>query len=393
MSRKICVVTGSRAEYGLLYWVMKEIVAAPELELQVVATGMHLSPAFGHTYREIENDGFLINSKVEMLLSSDTSAGISKSVGLGILGFTDALQDLAPDVIVLLGDRFESFAAAVAALFARIPIAHIHGGEVTQGAYDEALRHSITKMAHLHLAAAERYRERILQLGESPSRVFTVGSPGIENMRRLKLLSRPEIERIMKISLGRRSFLVTFHPVTLDDNSAPDQLGALLSALGELEDTTMVFTMPNADAGGHLIPEMIRDFVAKKPSSYHSVTNLGTLKYLSLMRCVDAVVGNSSSGIIEAPSLKIATVNIGNRQKGRLRATSIIDCEPSVAEIRAALRTVFSEDFRSKLAATSNPYGEGETSKRIVEILKTVDLTDILKKAFQDLPHGFADPA
>jgi GDP/UDP-N,N'-diacetylbacillosamine 2-epimerase (hydrolysing) len=390
MSRKICVVTGSRAEYGLLRWVMEGIRQAPDLELQIVATGMHLSPEFGLTYREIEQDGFVIDRKVEMLLSSDTPTGLAKSMGLGLIGFGEALQQLQPDMILVLGDRFEIFSAVAAAMVARIPVAHVHGGEATEGAFDEAIRHSITKMSHLHFVAAEEYRRRIIQLGEHPDRVFLVGGLGIDNIKRLKLLDRAELEVALDFRLGLRNLLITFHPVTLENATAADQMAELLVALEDLIDTQLIFTMPNSDTDGRVLTEMIEQFVAKR-SNARAYTSLGQLRYLSCIQHVDGMVGNSSSGLIEVPSFKKGTINIGDRQRGRLRAASVIDCEPNRTSIAAALNSLYSADFQKTLTHIRNPYGEGGASERVVSILKVHVSADLLKKQFFDMRAGESD--
>lgn len=384
--RKICVVTGSRAEYGLLYWLMRGIRDCTELELQVVATGMHLAPEFGLTYKVIEEDGFHIDAKVEMLLSSDSAAGITKSVGLGMLGFADLWPRLQPDVVVVLGDRFEILAAATAAMFARLPIAHIHGGETTEGAVDESIRHALSKMAQLHFVAAADYRRRLIQMGEQPERVFLVGGLGIDNIQRLPLLSRDELERALDFALGPKNLLVTFHPATLDESTAGAQVRELLNALAELRDTHFVFTMPNADAEGRAIYTLLEHFVATRLGNARLFKSLGQLRYLSCMQQCDGVIGNSSSALIEAPSLCKGSINIGDRQKGRLRASSVIDCEPSAEAIRAALQRLYSVDFQRDLPRTINPYGTGGASGKIVETLRSVPLSRIIVKKFYDLP-------
>ena len=375
MSRKICVITGTRAEYGLLRWVMQGIKDDPELTLQVIATGMHLSPEFGQTYREIEQDGFQIDRKVEMLTSSDTPVGIAKSMGLGLIGFADALNELNPDLIVVLGDRFEIFAAVAAALVARIPVAHLHGGEATEGAFDEALRHSITKMSHLHFVAAEEYRQRVIQLGEQPERVFLVGGLGIDNIKRLQLLGRAELEASLDFKLGPKNLLITFHPVTLERSTATDQMAELLAALAELKDTQLIFTMPNADTDGRTLIPNARTY-----------TSLGQLRYLSCVAQVDGVVGNSSSGLVEVPSFKKGTINIGDRQRGRLQAASVINCEPTRQGIAAALEKLYTADFQVSLSQAQNPYGEGGASEKVVKTIKHCALNGIAKKSFYDLP-------
>jgi GDP/UDP-N,N'-diacetylbacillosamine 2-epimerase (hydrolysing) len=385
MTRKICVITGTRAEYGLMRWVMQGIKDDPELTLQIIATGMHLSPEFGLTYRAIENDGFQIDRKVEMLTSSDTSVGIAKSMGLGLIGFADALNELRPDLIVVLGDRFEIFSAVAAALVARIPVAHLHGGETTEGAFDEAFRHSITKMSHLHFVAAEEYRRRVIQLGEQPERVFLVGGLGVDAIKRTALLDRKALEVSLDFRLGMKSLLITFHPVTLEMSTAADQMAELLVALAELNDTHLIFTLPNADTGGRVLINMVEQFVALHPNS-RAYTSLGQLRYLSCMAHVDGVVGNSSSGLAEAPSFSKGTINIGDRQRGRLQATSVINCEPTRQSISAALERLYSANFQASLGQVRNLYGEGGASEKVVEIVKHYAIESIAKKVFYDLP-------
>jgi len=385
MSRKICVVTGTRAEFGLLRWLMQEIQHEPALELQVLATGMHLSPEFGLTYREIEQAGFAINAKVEMLLSADTATAVTKSMGIGLISYADAYERLAPDLIVVLGDRFEIFAAVAAALIAGIPVVHLHGGETTEGAFDEAIRHSITKMSHLHFVAAEEYRRRVIQLGEQPERVFLVGGLGIDAIKRIKLLNIEALEESLGFKFGSRNLLITFHPVTLEgQKNSGEQMAELLAALGKLEDTNMLFTMPNADTGGRELAAMVNQFGASR-QNVRVYTSLGQLRYLSCMQYVDAVVGNSSSGLAEAPSMGIATINIGDRQKGRLSASSVIHCEPTRQSISGALGRAFDPSFRATLTSTNNPYGSGGASQKIVEVIKNHDLKNLLKKTFFNL--------
>ncbi len=382
--RKICVVTGTRAEYGLLYWLMKEIEADPELELQLVVTGMHLSPEFGLTYKEIEKE-FRIDKKIEMLLSSDTPVGISKSMGLAQISFAECFEELKPDLLVVLGDRYEIFSAASVAMIARIPITHLHGGETTEGAFDESIRHAITKMAHLHFTAAEEYRRRVIQLGEHPERVFNVGGMGIENIKRLKLLSKSEFEEAIGFRLAPKNLLVTFHPVTLENATAQQQFQSLLNAVDSLEETHIIFTKANSDTDGRMINAMIDEYTAKNPHKSAGFASLGQLRYLSALQYVDAVVGNSSSGLLEAPSFKIGTINIGDRQKGRLKAASVIDCKPTQSDIAYAIALLYSEPFQAALPLTANPYGDGEASGKVKEIIKTFPLCAILKKKFFDL--------
>lgn len=379
--RKICIITGTRAEYGLLRWLMQSIEDDPDLTLQIIATGMHLSPEFGLTYQEIERDGFQIDRKVEMLTSSDTSVGITKSMGLGLIGFADALNELRPDVIVVLGDRFEIFSAVSAALVARIPVAHIHGGESTEGLIDEAMRHSITKMSHLHYVATDEYRQRVIQLGEQPGQVFLVGALGIDNIIRMQLLEREALETALNFKFGPKNLLITFHPVTLDASTAENQMGELLAALAVLDDTKLIFTLPNADTDGRIIIEMVKNFVAQN-SNARAYSSLGQLRYLSCIAQVDGVVGNSSSGLLEVPSFHKGTIDIGDRQRGRLKARSVINCDPTRDSIGAALTQLYSSNFHAALEKVSNPYGEGGATAKIFSSIKAVSLDGIIKKRF-----------
>ena len=382
--KKVCIVTGTRAEYGLLRWVMDGVKKSKLLDLQIIATGMHLSPEFGLTFREIDRDGFHIDKKVEMLVSSDTPPGIVKSMGLGMIGFADALEHLRPDLMLVLGDRYEIFSAVAAAMIARIPVAHLHGGEATEGMIDEPIRHSVTKMSHLHFVATEEYRKRVIQLGEQPGRVFLVGGLGIDNIVKLKLLDRKELEKVLDFKLGSKNMLITFHPVTLEHRSSEKQMQELLLTLGELADTHLIFTMPNADTDGRILFRLINDFVEKHPHS-RAFTSLGQLRYLSCIQHVDGVVGNSSSGLTEVPTFKKGTINIGDRQRGRIKADSVIDCEPNRQSIGEALKKLYSTDFQRTLKTVINPYGTGGASGAIVKILEDISLDNILKKEFYDL--------
>jgi len=386
--KKVCVVTGTRAEYGLLRWVIEGIRQSTFLDLQLIATGMHLSPEFGLTVNAIEADGYHVDRKIEMLLSSDTAVGVTKSMGLGMIGFADALAELKPDLMLLLGDRYEIFAAASAAMIARVPIAHLHGGESTQGAFDESIRHSITKMSHLHFVAAEEYRHRVIQLGEQPEHVFKVGGLGIDSILRLQLLSRDKLQEALNFRFLSRNLLVTFHPVTLESNTAAQQMKELLAALSELSETGLIFTMPNADTESRELFRQIQDFCEKHPQA-KAYTSLGQLRYLSCMRHVDGVVGNSSSGLLEVPSFKKGTINIGDRQKGRLKAQSIIDCEPIRSSISNAIEKMFSPQFQNQLSTVKNPYGDSGASEAIVKILESCSMKDILKKRFHDISVFF----
>ncbi|MCR8710562.1 UDP-N-acetylglucosamine 2-epimerase [Aliarcobacter butzleri] len=382
--RKVCVVTGTRAEYGLLYWLLKEIEADKELELQLIVTGMHLSPEFGLTYKEIEKE-FKIDKKIEMLLSSDTSVSISKSMGLAQISFAETYDQLKPYIVVVLGDRYEIFSATSTAMIARIPIVHLHGGETTEGAFDESIRHSITKMSHLHFTATEEYRNRVIQLGEHPSRVFNVGGLGIENIKRLKLLTKEEFENSIDFKLNKKNILVTFHPVTLENSTAQEQFQELLDVIDELKETNIIFTKANSDTDGRIINQMIDEYVAKNFQKSVEFTSLGQLRYLSALQFVDAVVGNSSSGLLEAPSFKIGTINIGDRQKGRIKADSVIDCSANKTDIEKAFERLYSKEFQDILQNVENPYGDGCASKKIIEVLKNVDLKNILKKSFYNI--------
>jgi GDP/UDP-N,N'-diacetylbacillosamine 2-epimerase (hydrolysing) len=381
--RKICVVTGSRAEYGLLYWLMKEININNELMLQIVVTGMHLSEEFGNTYLQIEKDGFHIDKKVDISLKSDTELGISKSMGLGVIGFADAFNKLQPDLIVVLGDRFEIFSAASAALIAKIPVAHLHGGEVTEGVIDESIRHSITKMSHLHFAATDEYRKRIIQLGEQPDKVFNVGGLGIDNINKLKLLTKADFENAINFELGEKNLLITFHPVTLEKSTSVIQFQELLDSVSELRDTKIIFTKANSDTDGRIINTLIDDYVAIHKNTV-AFKSMGQLNYLSALQFMDAVVGNSSSGLIEAPSFKIGTINIGDRQRGRIKVPSVISCLPKKNDIDSAFNKMYSREFQNTLDKVENAYGNGGASKEIVNIIKSVDLHDIIKKPFYD---------
>lgn len=383
--RKICVVTGTRAEYGLLYWLMKEIQADDELELQIIATGQHLSSEFGLTYKNIEADGFVINAKVEMLLSSDSPVGIAKSVGLGTISFADALARLQPDIMVLLGDRFEALAAAQTAMILRIPIAHIHGGETTEGAIDEAIRHSITKMSQIHFVSEPEYRDRVIQLGENPESVFEVGAVGIDNIVRLKLLSLQDLEKQINFSLGKKFFLVTYHPETLTGKSSVEALKTLFAVLDEFSEYKLIFTQANSDAGGRIINEQIEAYAKKNKERVLLVKSLGQLRYLSAMKLCAAVVGNSSSGLLEAPVLHVPTINIGDRQKGRKRYPSVIDCNEDKQRLLSAIQSLRDSKFLQKIKSMEIPHTDGKIAIIMKNILKQAELSNICQKKFYDL--------
>lgn len=383
--RKICVITGSRAEYGLLSGLMQAIQNEESLQLQVIVTNMHLSPDFGLTYKEIAKDGFHIDKKVEMLLSSDTSNATTKSVGLAVIGFADAYEDLQPDLIVVLGDRYEILAAVSAALFYKIPVAHIHGGEITEGAYDDSIRHAITKMSHLHFTSTEEYRRRVIQLGEQPDRVFNVGALGVENIRKLKLLSKKEVEESLHFEINDPTLLVTFHPVTLEKHTAKEQCENLLAVLEENKEYRIIFTQSNSDTDGRVIYNLLTGFVQRHPDRSIVYPSLGLVRYLSTIQYVRAVVGNSSSGILEAPSLGIPTLNIGNRQKGRIAAPSVIHCGVTKDEIHRGLHKVLSKEHAVISANACNPYEKAGTANAILKELKSCSLIHLIQKSFYNL--------
>lgn len=380
MTRRICVVTGSRAEYGLLYWILNDLRAATDIELQLVVTGMHLASVFGRTVDEIEKDGFVVDRRVDMLLASGTASGVAKSIGLGVIGMSEALESLQPDIVLVLGDRFEILAAAQACLVHNIPLAHIAGGDTTEGAIDESIRHAITKMAHVHFVTNADAERRVRQLGEDPSRIHNVGSPGLDQLRRKPLLDRQTVEARLGASLGEKNLLITFHPVTLDADDGRTQFAELLNALDDLDSNIKLwFTHPNADAGGLVMAATLKAWVDMRKNRARLYTSLGQLLYLSLMLQVDAVVGNSSSGLYEAPSLEVATVDIGDRQGGRLAATSVLRCQPQRAAICEAIMQAMQRDC----TGTINPYGDGRSSERIVEILRALPASaELLGKRF-----------
>ena len=385
MKRKICIITGTRSEYGLLSRLMRLILDDKELTLQIIATNMHLSPEFGLTYREIENDGFSIDKKVEMLLSSDTATATTKSVGLATIGFADAYEDLKPDLLLVLGDRYEILAAVTAALFFKIPVAHLHGGDITEGAYDDAIRHAITKMSHLHFTSTEEYRKRVIQMGEEPKRVFNVGAIGIDNIKHFQLIPKLELEKSLNFKFGEKCVLITFHPVTLENNTAEEQINSLLQALVLNNDLRMLFTLPNSDTDGRIIMKIINQFVEKNNTRAIAFTSLGQLKYLSALQFVDAVVGNSSSGIIEVPSFGIPTLNIGNRQQGRIKAKSVIDCDAKFEDIQEKLRVLLSSETKEFCRKCENPYKKGNTAIEIHSVVRNYPLDRLIKKRFYNL--------
>lgn len=386
MSKKrIAVVTGSRAEYGILYWLMREIHSDPDLELITIATGMHLSPTFGYTAQEIEEDGFTIHWKVDSLLSGDNAVSVSKSVGLGVIGFADAYAHLKPHCVILLGDRFESLAAAQAAMLARIPIAHIHGGELSFGALDEHIRHAITKMSRLHFVAAEPYQKRVIQLGESPERVFNVGAPGLDHIQKTPLLSRSELEEKFNFKFGEKNFLVTYHPTTEKIDDVQKCAYECLDALDHFTDAKIIFTKSNADEGGQAISNIFETYASKQPERCTFFISLGSKNYLSFLNKVDVMIGNSSSGIIEAPLFKKPCVNIGSRQDGRLKAKNVIDCQSNADAIKAAIQKALTMYQNNQNDNIQSLYGSGDASKKIKDILKKIDLKSLTHKTFYDI--------
>lgn len=383
--KKICVVTSTRAEYGLLRSLMKKVIKENSYELQIIATGMHLSPEFGNTYKEIESDGFKINDKIEILLSSDSAIGISKSMGLAIISFAEAFERLNPDLIIVLGDRYEIFSICSAAVVAKIPIAHLHGGETTEGAFDEAFRHSITKMSHLHFTSTEEYKNRVIQLGENPERVFNVGAIGVENITSMKLLEKSDLEKSLGFKLDKPFGLVTFHPTTLENNTSKAQFEELLRAMDERKDMKFILTKANSDTNGRIINNLIDKYSEQNSERIIAFTSMGILRYLSAMKYCSFVMGNSSSGIIEAPTFNIPTINIGDRQKGRIQAESVINCVADKDSITSAMKKALSKEFLLDIKHIKNPYGNGYTSEKIYNVVNEKLKRKIeLKKSFFD---------
>lgn len=383
--KKICFITTTRAEYGLLYWLMKRIQEDPDLQLQLVVTGTHLSAAFGSTIDQIREDGFHIDRSFNMELRDDTPTGISHSLSVALTGFSTSFKTLQPDLIVVLGDRFEILGATAAALIANIPVAHIHGGELSLGAIDDTIRHAVSKMSYWHFTATESYRKRVIQLGEDPARVFNFGGLGLDNIRKLDLLNKKELEKELGIQLKKRNLLITYHPETLSPTEDLQHFKNLLQVLDEQNDCLCIFTLPNADTGHRDLVQLLQKFVQERPDRTKLFASLGPLRYLSLMKQVDAVVGNSSSGIIEAPSLKTATINIGDRQKGRLAADSVIHTDAQPESIRKAFKKLYSPKFEELVTKTKNPYGNGGASEKIYKFLKSVNFAEIKPKNFHDI--------
>jgi len=386
MVKIICVITGTRAEYGLLKPLIMKMIDDKEIDLKLVVTGMHMSTEFGLTYKLIEEDGIVIDEKIEILLSSDSHVATSKAMGLAIISFSEYINRTKPDMVIVLGDRYEILAASISAMVANVPIAHIHGREITEGAQDDVFRHCITKLSYLHFTSTESYRKRVMQLGEEPNRVFNVGAIGIENIKELKLLSKEEIEKSINFTLNKKFALVTFHPVTLEQGLAEIQITELLGALEEFDDMKFIITKANSDNEGRKINRKIDEFISKNPEKYIGFVSMGQLKYLSAMKYCSMVIGNSSSGIIEAPSFNIPTINIGDRQKGRLQAKTVINCDPIKSDIIKAIKRGLSKEFKDKISKIENPYGDGDTSNKILyEIKKALSKEIELKKTFYDI--------
>jgi len=383
--RRICIYTSTRAEWGLLKGVAELIRLSDDLELQLLVSGSHLSERYGMTVHEIEAGGFEVDAKMDILQFDDSPLGICRSMGLAMGGYGEALQQVNPDLLVVLGDRYESFCVAAAAQILRIPIAHIHGGETTEGAVDEAFRHSITKMAHLHFPCCEEYRRRIIQLGENPERVFNVGALGVENIRQVQLMERDELAQSTGFNLNRPFFLVTFHPVTLEKATAGGQFDQLLRALEQFPNHGIIFTKANSDTDGGIVNDKIEAHAAQHPERCLAVASLGLQRYLSAMNLCDAVIGNSSSGILEAPAFQMPTVNIGDRQKGRIRTPNIIDCDPDSALIGEAIQQALDSGFRESLQGMIHPCEQENTAEQIVEKLQEAKLDGLLKKTFYDM--------
>ena len=385
--KRIGIMTGTRAEYGLLKPLMQEINKDNDLESYLIVSGMHLSPEFGMTYQEIEEDGFEINAKVEMLLSSDSPAGISKSIGLGVIGFADEFQRADLDMLILLGDRYEALSAAICAMVMRIPIAHLHGGELTEGAIDEGIRHSITKMSYLHFTSTEQYRNRVIQLGENPERVFYVGALGVENIKKINLMTKEELERSIHFEIDENTVVVTYHPVTLENNTVEEQFLNLLKVLDRNPKIRMIFTKANADTNGRIVNELIDKYAAQNSERACAFMSLGQKRYLSALKYCRIVIGNSSSGIIEAPSFGKPIINIGDRQKGRICADSVINCGYTQQEIQQAIETALTEEFENKARNCRNPYEKENTAANIISVIKDYLLNDKikLKKGFYDI--------
>ena len=378
---KICVITGTRAEYGLFSGLMAKIKKYKKLKLQVLATGTHLSKKHGYTYKEIINDGFKINAKVDLHLSNDQPSSILKSMGIGLKSYAKSFSKLKPDLILVIGDRYETFSAAVAAHFSKIPIAHIHGGESTEGSLDEALRHSISKMSYLHFVAAKKYKETVVQLGENPKRVFNVGGLGADNIKETEFLKLAELQKILKIKFRKKNLIINYHPATLKKFSDKKDFNEVLKSLKEIKNCSIIFTMPNSDQGNQAILTMMKHFIKKNKNAYF-FKSMGKKIFLSCLKYTDCMIGNSSSGLLEMPYFKKATINIGDRQKGRIVASSVINTKANQKDIIKAINKVFSKKFHHKLKKTKALYGNGNTSLKIIKILKKIKIKNIYNKSF-----------
>lgn len=380
MVKKVAVFTGTRAEYGLLYWLLHDIRADNDLQLQLLVSGSHLSPEFGHTYQQIEADGFEISAKIEILLSSDSAVGTVKSMGLALIGLADTLARLQPDVLVILGDRFEALAAAQSAMLMKVPVLHLHGGEISEGATDDAIRHAISKLSYLHATSTDAYRQRVIQLGEAPERVHNVGAIGLDHLTRSNLLNKTELAQALNFKLTQPFFVVTYHPVTLADEPAQASFAALLAALDKFPGHQVILTYPNADEGGRQIMSMLQQYAATQPQRVLAIKSLGQLRYLSAVKHAAAVVGNSSSGIIEVPAFNVPTINIGSRQQGRLAAPSVLHCSAT----ESAIETTIAKALNHPVTHNSNPYGQGDASGKVIQMIKQLQFNPV--KTFYDLP-------
>lgn len=383
MIKKICIVTGTRAEYGILKPLIEKISGDEELELQLLVTGMHLSPEFGTTYKQIEADGYKIDEKVEMLVSSDEDTGIVKSMGLGMILYSESLKRLNPDCIIILGDRYEIFSLVSAAGVLKIPVFHLHGGETTEGAYDEFFRHCITKMSYLHFTSTEEYRKRVIQLGEDPNRVFNVGALSVENIKNLNLIPREVLEEKFNIKFTEKTFVVIFHPVTLEKNTAENQIKELLNAILE-SDIDTIFIRGNSDSSGRILNQKLEEFCQRNKEKYKIFTSFTTEEYFNILKYSKGLIGNSSSGIVELPILKIGNLNIGDRQKGRIKCKSTLNCEPIKEEIKDKIYYMQTKEYEEIVKHIVSIYGDGNTSEKIVNIIKTIKKID-LKKKFYDI--------
>ncbi len=388
MTRKICVVTATRAEYGLLTCLLDDIQSDESLTLQLIVTGSHLSPEFGYTIEQIRNDKRHINKTIEILLSSDSAVGVSKSMGLVQISFAEAFDELAPDIVLVLGDRYELLPIVSSANIARIPVAHLNGGEITEGAIDEIIRHSVTKLSQIHFTAIYEYARRVIQMGEQPSSVFNVGEVGLDNFRRMNFMSKEEFEISIDRKLDKKNLLITYHPETTQSSEINEiNFRKLLQALDQLEDTLLIFTKANADVGGRAINHIIDSYVEKNKNTAIAFMSLGQLRYLSALYYIDGVIGNSSSGVVEAPTFKVASINIGDRQKGRISADSVIDVNADTIEIVAALKHIYTSEYLDVLSKVVNPYGDGDSSRLVVETLKNIDLETLRTKSFFDVKY------